>query len=183
MTDAGGSYCELLADDQAEDRAVVAGTAAYAALRRRDADRRKRVLHLLAAAPPSTAQDFYAAAWVLNHGDRSDEAYQAHQLATRADQLGYRNARWLAAAALDRSLMYSGRPQKFGSNIVPDGQGWRLWDVDPATTDAERAQHDMPPLEQMRERAAAMTDLQPDFVDAPQWMRDALARWATDRPR
>jgi hypothetical protein len=79
--------------------------------------------------------------------------------------------------------MYSGRPQKFGSNIVPDGRGWRLWDVDPATTDAERAQHDMPPLQQMCERAAAMTDPQPDFADAPQWMRDALARWATDRPR
>lgn len=123
MTDAGGSLCELLADDQAEDRAVVAGTAAYAALRQRDADRRKRVLHLLAAAPPGTAQDLYAAAWVLNHGDSSAEAFRAHQLAARADQLGCRKARWLAAAALDRSLMYSGRPQKFGSNIVPDGTG------------------------------------------------------------
>nr|WP_315052662.1 hypothetical protein [uncultured Brevundimonas sp.] len=183
MTERGGSFGDLLSEDQAEDRALVAGTEAYAALRRRDAQRRARVLRLLASDPPKTAEDVYAAAWVLNHGDSSDEAFRAHQLASRADQLGYRKARWLAAAALDRSLMYAGRPQKFGSNIVPDGQGWRLWDVDPATTDAERAQHDMPPLQQMRQRAAAMTDPQPDFAGAPQWMRDALARWATDRPR
>lgn len=60
------------------------------------------------------------------------------------------------------------------------GRG-RLWDVDPATTDRERAEHDMAPLQQMRERAAAMTDPQPDLAAAPQWLRDALARWATDR--
>lgn len=162
---------------------MVAGTAAYAALRQRDADRRARVLHLLATAPPDSAREYYAAAWVLNHGDTSGEAFRAHELAARADRLGYRKARWLAAAALDRSLMYAGRPRKFGSNIIPDGQGWRLWDVDPATTDAERAEHDMPPLQHMRERAASMTDPQPDFVYAPQWMRDALARWTTDRLR
>jgi hypothetical protein len=25
--------------------------------------------------------------------------------------------------------MYGGLPQKYGTNLVPDGVGWRLWDV------------------------------------------------------
>jgi glycine oxidase len=34
--------------------------------------------------------------------------------------------------------MYQGKPQKYGTQFVPDGKRWRLWDVDPTTTDAER---------------------------------------------
>ncbi len=67
MTGRGESFGDLLAEDQAEDRALVAGTEAYAALRRRDAQRRAWVLRLLASDPPQTAEDLYAAAWVLNH--------------------------------------------------------------------------------------------------------------------
>ncbi|MBU1538188.1 MAG: hypothetical protein KKC29_08910 [Alphaproteobacteria bacterium] len=168
--DRSAALIGLLAEDQAEDRAVLAGEPAYVALRVRDKARREAVMALLAEGWPEDADTLYAAAWVLNHGDLSEEAALASQLAARAAELGRPGARWLAAAALDRSLMYAEHPQKYGTNIVPDGVGWRLWDVDPATTDQERIANDVPPLSEMQARAAAITDPQPDMAGAPGWL-------------
>ncbi len=173
------AFVRLLAGDQAEDRAVVAGTPAYAALRSRDRARREAVTALLEDGWPEAADDLYAAAWILNHGDEAEEAALASRLAARAAELGHPKARWLAAAALDRSLMYAGKPQKYGTNIVPDGLGWRLWDVEPATTDAERIANDVPPLAEMQARAAAIVMPQPDLAGAPESLRRAMRRWGT----
>jgi hypothetical protein len=176
------AFIRLLAGDQAEDRAVLAGQRAYVALRDRDRTRREAVMALLADGLPEEADALYAAAWILNHGDRSEEAALGSRLAARAAELGRPGARWLAAAALDRSLMYAGLPQKYGANIIPDGVGWRLWDVDPATTDEERLANDVPPLAEMQARAAAITDSQPDMAAAPDWLRTAMRRWGTLAP-
>ena len=180
--DRSAALVRLLAEDQAEDRAVLAGEPAYVALRDRDRARREAVMDLLADGWPEDADGLYAAAWVLNHGDLSEEAALGSRLAARAAELGRPGARWLAAAALDRSLMYAERPQKFGTNIVPDGVGWRLWDVDPATTDAERVANDVPPLAEMQARAAAITTPQPDMAEAPESLRRAMRRWGTLPP-
>lgn len=167
----------LLVEDQAERRDVVAGTPEYDALRSRDRTRRQQVQALLAQGWPEAVAALYAAAWVMNHGDTSDEAKLAQHLAAKARDLGHRPARWLAAAALDRSLMYAGQRQKYGTNTVPDGTGWRVWDVDPTTTDAERAEHDVPPLAELMARAAALDDPQPDLTPAPDWLKAAARRW------
>jgi len=177
--DRSTALVRLLAEDQAEDRAVSAGQPAYAALRARDRARREAVMALLADGWPEDGEALYAAAWILNHGDLSEEAALGSRLAARAAGQGRAGARWLAAAALDRSLMYAGRPQKYGTNIVPDGVGWRLWDVDPATTDAERLANDVPPLAEMQARAAATTAPQPDMAGAPDWLRRAMRRRGT----
>ena len=173
------ALARLLAEDQAEDRAVLAGQPAYTALRTRDRARREAVMALLADGWPDDAEALYAAAWVLNHGDLSEEAALGSRLAARAADMGRAGARWLAAAALDRSLMYAERPQKYGTNIVPDGVGWRLWDVDPATTDAERLANDVPPLAEMEARAAAIVTPQPDLAGAPESLRRAMRRGGT----
>lgn len=180
--DRSAALVRLLAGDQAEDRAVLAGEPAYVSLRERDRARREAVMALLADGWPDDAEALYAAAWVLNHGDLSEEAALGSRLAARAAELGRPGARWLAAAALDRSLMYSGLPQKYGTNIVPDGVGWRLWDVDPATTDAERIANEVPPLAEMRARAAAITTPQPAMAGAPESLRKAMRRWGTLPP-
>ena len=177
--DRPAAFVRLLAEDQAEDRAVLAGEPAYVALRERDRARREAVMELLSDGWPDDADALYAAAWVLNHGDLTVEAALGSRLAARAAELGRPGARWLAAAALDRSLMYAEQPQKFGTNIVPDGVGWRLWDVDPATTDAERVANDVPPLAEMQARAAAITTPQPDMARAPESLRRAMRRWGT----
>ena len=169
----------LLAEDRAEDRSAVAGTPGYAEFRARDAARRAAVDAILVRSNAWTTEEWYAAAWVFNHGDTVDEARRAHEFAQRAAAQGHKPARWLAAATLDRSLMYAGKPQHYGTQIVPDGVGWRVWDVEPATTDAGRAEWDVPPLAEMQRRAATTTLAQPQgpFESAPQWWRDAMVRW------
>jgi hypothetical protein len=167
----------LLFDDRAENRNLLAGTEVYDRLRLRDRARRDRVKALINDGWPSDPEALYAAAWVLNHGDDSDEVFLGHQLAAKARDLGHVKARWLAAAAFDRSLMYAGKPQKYGTNIVPDGTGYRLWDVDPATTDEERVANDVPPLGEMQARAVGTTGPQPDMTGAPEWLTAAIRRW------
>ena len=82
---------------------------------------------------------------LCQHGEVLDHWWRAHELAKRAAELGHQRGRWLAAAAYDRWLMRQGRPQKFGTQGVPDGpNGWRRWPCDPATTDAKRAEWDVP---------------------------------------
>ena len=180
--DRSAALVRLLEQDQAEDRAVLAGEPAYVSLRARDRARRVAVMELLADGWPEAGDDLYAAAWILNHGDLTEEVALGSGLAARSAELGRPGARWLAAAALDRSLMYAERPQKYGTNIVPDGVGYRLWDVDPATTDAERLANDVPPLAEMQARAAAIADPQPDMAGAPDWIRRAMRRWGTLPP-
>lgn len=176
----------LFAADRAEHGAVPpVGTPEYAALRARDRERRTQALASLdrlrlAGAPAPEA--LYHAAWLLNHGDAPREARLAHDLAREAAERGYAPARWLAAAAYDRWRMYEGGPQKYGTQFVPDGVRYRLWDVEPATTDAERAAWDVPPLAQQLQRAEAMTRTQPQppLDGAPAWLTDAVARWRKD---
>jgi hypothetical protein len=156
------------------------GTPAYRAMRERDRERREQVAKMMAAASLTSPEDYFHAARIFQHGDTPEEAWTAHQLALQSSQLGHRPARWMAAAAYDRWLVYQGRPQKYGTQYVSDGKRQRLWDVEPDTTDLERAEWDVPPLaEQLRKAEEATRNHPPTPVaeDAPQWLLDALHRW------
>lgn len=120
----------------------------------RDRARRGRVRELLDAGAARTGADFFHAAMVFQHGDALEDYLRAHQLALRASELGHRPGRWLAAAAYDRWLVRQGRPQKYGTQYQAQGDAWELCEVDPETTDAERAEWDVPPLAEARRRAA-----------------------------
>ncbi len=151
----------------------------YHALFAADARRRQRVLEIVDAGQAITPPDYYYAALVLHHGGNLPEVWRAHTLANAAAAQGYRPARWLTAASLDRWLMMQGRPQKYGTQIVPDGERQRVWDVDPATTDAERAAWDVRPLSRQHTRAAELTRTQPmpPMERAPDWLKAAIRRW------
>jgi hypothetical protein len=122
----------------------------------RDRARRRRVAELLDAGAAESGEDFVHAAMVFQHGDGLGDFQRAHDLALRAAELGHRPGRWLAAAALDRWLMHQGRPQKYGTQYRSSGAGYELYGVDPATTDDERAEWDVPPLAEARRRADDM---------------------------
>jgi hypothetical protein len=112
----------------------------------RDRERRRRVLELLAAGEVVDGPDHFHAAMVFQHG-ASQEFYQrARELALRAVELGHRPGRWLAAAALDRLLVRRGQRQKYGTQYRMWGEELMLVEVDPSTTDEERAEWDVPPL-------------------------------------
>lgn len=165
-------------------------TPEYTAMRARDLQRRQRVMELLAAQELQSAEDYFHAAWIMNHGDGEQDAENAHRLALRSSELGHRPARWLAAASYDRWQMYQGKPQKYGTNYIYDGIKDRLWDVDPSTTDEERAAWDVPPLaEQLRKAEEANRHKVPmseeqlrEFqANAPDWFKNILEKWRREK--
>jgi hypothetical protein len=167
-----------------------AKTPEYKDMRARDLQRRERVMAIAAANGLQIAEDYYHAAQIMNHGDTIEDARNAHLFALLSSELGYRPARWLAAASYDRWQMYQGKPQKFGTNYVYDGREDRLWDVDPTTTDEERAKWDVPPLaEQLRKAQEAnrhkipiSEEEQREFeANSPEWLRAALQRWRAEQ--
>lgn len=161
-------------------------------MRERDLARRERVMKIVTADEAQTAEDYYYAAWIMNHGETPDDARNGHILALRSSELGYRPARWLAAASYDRWQMYQGEPQKYGTNYIYDGRRDRLWEVDPKTTDEERAAWDVPPLaEQIRKAAEANrhqvpmpeNELREFEANAPEWLKKTVNRWRQEEGR
>jgi hypothetical protein len=160
------------------------GTREYKAMRERDLQHRQRVQQLIAEKQLDSAADYFHAARIFQHGDTPDDAWKAYQLAHQASELGEPRARWLTAAAYDRWLMYQGKPQKYGTQYVTDGQRQRLWDIDPVTSDAERAEWGVPPLAEQIRKAEEATRLHPPTPiadDAPEWLKDAIRRWKREK--
>lgn len=136
----------LFADDQAArqtpqsiDWEVVAAE---------DAERRNRVNAMLANGELTTGLDYYRAAFIFQHGSEPDEYLKAHHLALAAMALGYSEARWIAAATLDRYLQNIDQPQIYGTQFLsPPGQATTQ---DPYNrnliSDAERELLGVPPL-------------------------------------
>lgn len=95
----------------------------------RDAERKKAVRALLSSGRIRSGREYRFAALIFQHsGDPADLA-MAHVLATTAAVKGNAEARWLAAASLDRLLWNLDRPQVFGTQFTQDPQGG--WTMDP----------------------------------------------------
>ena len=60
--------------------------------------------------------------------------------------------RALAAASKDRSLMWQGKPQLYGTQFKKVDGRWILWEVDPSITDEERAKWNVPPLAEQKKK-------------------------------
>jgi len=124
----------------------------------RDQARRKRVDEIVASGSAKVADDYYHAAMVYQHGETGDEIQRARDLALKAVELDpkHKSARWLAAAAEDRKLMYEGKPQKWGTQFKKVDGKWVLWSVDGSVTDEQREEWNVPPLAAAQARAEAM---------------------------
>ena len=64
-----------------------------------------------------TAKDLYHAGIIMLHGDSPPDFLTAHRLAVISAVMGLRQARWLAAASLDRYLMTVGQAQIYGTQF------------------------------------------------------------------
>ena len=80
-----------------------------------DAARRTRTRALLDDGKLTTAEDYYAAAFVFQHGDKSEDYLLAHTLALASAARGMKDASWIAAATLDRYLQNIGQKQIYGT--------------------------------------------------------------------
>jgi hypothetical protein len=149
-----GELLDLFTADQG-DRV---GKIDWSVVNVRDEARRKRVDEILTAGGAKVADDFYHAAMVYQHGSTPAEVQRARDLALKAVALDATHARakWLAAAAEDRVLMYEGKPQKYGTQFKKLEGKWVVWEVDPAVTDEERAKWNVPPLASAKARAEQM---------------------------
>lgn len=87
----------------------------WQAVAKADAARRVRVRELLDAGKLTTQHDFYAAAFIWQHGDEPEDYLLAHALAVRSLGLGMKEAEWIAAATLDRYLQAIARDQIYGT--------------------------------------------------------------------
>lgn len=87
----------------------------WSALYHRDIERRAQLRQMLANGKVVTGADYYHAAMILQHGENPDDYLLAHVLAVDALSKGNLDARWLAAATLDRYLRSIGQPQIYGT--------------------------------------------------------------------
>ena len=103
-----------------------------------DLNRRIQVSEIFAQGCLRTADDFYAAALIFQHGNVPEHALQAYLFASRAGELGHEDASWLIPRAVDRYLMFSGRKQLYATNLAssylfeenPEDVIWCLWPVE-----------------------------------------------------
>lgn len=86
-----------------------------------DKKRRKRVLELLKKEKLKSANDYYHAAMIMQHGDKPSEYALAHVLATAAAIRGHKKAIWLCAASFDRLMVNIEQPQIFGTQFHKEG--------------------------------------------------------------
>ena len=111
---------------------------------------------VLAAGGARTANDFYHAAMVYQHGGGATSYRRAHELASRAVDLDpdHADAKWLTAASWDRYLAESGQPQWYGTQYSCGEDGLRrLLPVEEGrVSDEERQALGVRTLAEARER-------------------------------
>jgi len=86
----------------------------------RGAARRSAVRTLITNGELTTGEDLAEAAQIFQHGESAADYLLAHVLATDAATKGNDQAKWLAAATLDRYLQLIGQPQIFGTQYPLD---------------------------------------------------------------
>lgn len=116
-----------------------------------DKARASRVMEMLAAGKIETAEDFYNAGVIFQHGDSPDDFKLAFSFATIAARLApeHRAPKWLAAAAWDRYMMGKKLPQWYGtqSQFFKETGKTSLYPLlADAVSDAERSEASIPPL-------------------------------------
>lgn len=113
-----------------------------------DRMRREKVLELSKKGEIQSGLDYHHAALIMQHGETTEDYKLAHKFTAKALELGDETVRWLFAATLDRYLLSSGKPQKYGTQFKQnENSEWELaHPIDPDVTDEERAQYNIPPL-------------------------------------
>jgi hypothetical protein len=125
-------------------------------------ERSIKVREIVAAGRARVADDRFHAATVLSRGDTIEDIRATRELALKALELDPRHegARYLAAQARDRELMFEKKPQMYGTQTVKNAAGvWELYTVDPLVTDEERDKWNVLPLVELKWKAAELNGI------------------------
>ena len=159
-----------LAKDQRDDVVTPVKTPEEAASRKQRAqDRAAKVRELLAQDGVGSAADRYYAALVLVQCPSEADLELAQQLALGAADQGEKLGFRVAAEAQDKLLVKRGMMQRYGTQFVwePVLRAWRLYPMDPRTSDAERKAMGVPPLEELRQQEAALNKKDKGAAQSP----------------
>jgi hypothetical protein len=150
---------EITREDQADRAVGDPEKIDWKVVSERDAKRRARVYEIIKAGQLEHADDYFNAALVLQHGDKAEDYDMAHKLSAKSAELdpNKTEARWLAAAAKDRWLWHTGKPQIYGTQFKKVGDKWTIDPIDEtAVTDEERRRQGVPTLAETRKRLEEM---------------------------
>lgn len=149
---------DIFEADQADRESDNQSLTEVLAVIKRDSLRKTRIQQLLDSNQVRTPTDFYIAAMVFQHGDDSSDYRKAMNLVTKAIELDSTVPKWLLAAATDRYLLSTGRPQIYGTQYFKDGdEAWKLENIDSTEiTDEIRKEFGVETLAQQREKVKQM---------------------------
>ncbi len=132
---------------------------------RENAHNREVVYRLLAQALIVEPADLYRAALILQHAEpavANQCCLLANKLAIEAAEKGHPGAKFLAAAALDRHLIFSDLPQKYGTQYTRNRAGqFVLLAMDSQTSDSVRRAWNVPPLDSIQAELNRMSPKPP----------------------
>jgi hypothetical protein len=110
-------------------------------------ENRKRVLEIYELGCLKSADDFFRAAIVFQHGDSPDHYFQAYHWSLKSFQMGKKAAGMMVANTIDRYLKSLGYRQLFGGQADTYGPGkeikdlcFCLWPIEKSFPDSKRAE-------------------------------------------
>jgi len=148
-----------LAQDQHDDVVMPLRNSSDAlALAQRSMVRADKVAKLIHEGKVESAADHFHAALVLVQCTRENGLAVAHEQALAAAELGESRGFRVAAEAVDKLMVKRGMLQRYGTQFVwePVLRAWRLYPLDPRTTDAERQAMGVPTLEGIKRQEAEL---------------------------
>lgn len=121
-------------------------------------DRRETVRGFVKEEKLVTSEDYLYAGVILSTSPFEDDLIAASASGLTAAEMGEERGFRVAAEAIDRLKMLRGEPQRYGTqyHYIEVIKKWRLYPVDPNTTDAERASMGIPSLAVLTERTAEL---------------------------
>lgn len=125
---------------------------------KRQEDRLEKVREIVAKNELATAADHFHASVLLVETNKEADLVSAHELALRAAEFGDDRGLRVAAEAQDKLCVKRRVAQRYGTQFVwePVVKGWRLYPVDPSTTDAIRAAMGVESMEKLLQREAEL---------------------------
>lgn len=116
--------------DMFSGRPARAATPDWNAIAARDKKRQATVRALASKGELKSGRDYQFAALIFQHAESPADVRLAHVFAVTAALKGQPQAKWLAAAALDRYLWHTNQPQVFGTQFKKIGDDG-TWTMDP----------------------------------------------------
>jgi hypothetical protein len=107
-----------------------------------------------------SADDFLWASAALVTSDATKDLDLASELALMAAELGDKRGFTVQAEAADKLLVAQARPQRYGTQYIfePVHQRWKLYPVDPLTSDVERRSVGIPSLAELLQNVEELND-------------------------